>query len=461
MHSRLLSLTAQIGLLVVGSAGLAFAVSTAALAPAAASAPGLSSKDDPQAARGAYLARMGDCTACHTVPGSPEFSGGLPIQSPLGTIYSTNITPDRGTGIGDYSLQDFDRALREGKSPKHRLYPAMPFPSYTKISSDDIAALYAYFMRGVAPISHQPPKTDLPFPFDQRWGLVVWSLAFFDAGAYANDPGHDAKWNRGAYLVQGLGHCGACHTPRGPAYEERGYTQASSHYLTGMTNDHWFAPNLTGEAATGLGRWSTSDIATFLKTGHGQSMAFGPMKQVVGDSTQYVDDADVASIATYLKSLEAHSADGRYRPLPTTAQQTAAWVASGDVHVPGDGLFMNFCAGCHGADGHGKAGDAPPLAQSALVRSRDPASVIHIILVGGKPHRPPGQDDIEAMPRFGDRFDDREIADVASFVRRSWGNDARPVTARTVEQLRAAVAGEKKSSAGESSGAQRSHPSGS
>lgn len=395
-------------------------------------------------ARGAYLATLGDCAACHSVPGTPAFSGGLPINSPLGTIYSTNITPDRETGIGSYSLQDFARTLREGRSPKHRLYPAMPFPSYTKISDDDIAALYAYFTHGVAPVGRRPPKTELPFPFNQRWGLAAWNVAFLEAGVYANDPRHDARWNRGAYLVQGLGHCGSCHTPRGLAYEERGYSQTSRHYLTGGINDHWFAPNLSAVAAIGLGRWSEADIVTFLKTGHGKSMAFGPMKQVVGESTQHVDDEDLASIAVYLKSFDAHAPADRYRPVPTTAQQTGAWIASGDVHIPGDGLFMNFCAGCHGGDGKGQAGKAPPLARSALVRSTDPSSVIHIILAGGKPHQPSGTTAIDPMPPFHDQFDDREVAEVASFVRRSWSNDARPVAERTVAQLRRAVASEPK-----------------
>ncbi|HEX4511331.1 MAG TPA: cytochrome c, partial [Burkholderiaceae bacterium] len=171
-----------------------------------------------QIARGAYLARVGDCAACHTAPGNPAFTGGLPLRSPLGTIYSTNITPDRDTGIGNYSLEDFERALRDGKSPRHRLYPAMPYPSFAKTSDADLRALYSYFMHDVAAVNRVPPKTELPFPFDQRWAVSLWNVAFLDSGTYRTDPAHDARWNRGAYLVQGLGHCGACHTPRGIAY---------------------------------------------------------------------------------------------------------------------------------------------------------------------------------------------------------------------------------------------------
>ena len=400
---------------------------------------------DARVARGAYLARMGDCAACHTVPGTPDFTGGLPLNSPLGTIYSTNITPDRETGIGNYSLDDFRRTLREGVSPRHRLYPAMPFPSFAKVSDDDIAALYAYFMHGVTPVRHTPPRTALPFPFDQRWGMAMWNMAFLQKGTYQTDPHQSQAWNRGAYLVQGLGHCGSCHTPRGIAYEERGYDQDARHYLTGGVNDHWYAPNLTAAAAAGLGRWTTEQIVRFLKTGHGaESMAFGPMKQVVSDSTQHVDDTDLLSIATYLKSFPARTTDGIARPVPVSAAQTMAWVSSGDVHIPGDGLFMNFCAGCHGADGKGDPRRAPALALSAVVRSADAASIIHMILVGGKPHQPAGLEEVRAMPSFAAQFDDREIAQVATFVRRSWGNDARPVTTRMVEQQRAAIASEKK-----------------
>ena len=391
-------------------------------------------------ARGAYLARLGDCAACHSVPGAPDFTGGLALHSPLGTIYSTNITPDRETGIGAYSLQDFDRALRQGKSPRHHLYPAMPYPSFTKLSNDDVASLYAYFMQGVTAVRRNPPKTDLPFPFDQRWGMAAWNLLFLDAGTYRADSRHSAAWNRGAYLVQGLGHCGSCHTPRGLAYQEHGYSQAHDRFLTGGVTDHWLAPNLTGQRTSGLASWSERDIAQFLKTGHGaRAMAFGPMKQVVTDSTQHVDESDLASIATYLKSLAPQRPPGSFLPA-SQANRTIAWLTSGDVHVPGGGLFNNFCAKCHQIDGEGDRQKAPALAGSGVVLAPNPASVIHIILSGGKPHQPAGMAAIDPMPAFADRFTDREIAEVASFVRRSWGNDAPPVTTRAVQKERAAIA---------------------
>lgn len=400
---------------------------------------------DAEVARGAYLARLGDCAACHSVPGTPAFSGGYPLNTPLGVIYSTNITPDPATGIGAYTLEDFDRAVRRGVTPRHRLYPAMPFPSYAKVSADDVRALYAYFMKAVTPVRREPPQTRLPFPFNQRWGLALWDLVFLDRHPYSARPDRDASWNRGAYLVQGLGHCGSCHTPRGIAYQERGYDERSAHFLTGGISEHWFAPNLTGDAASGLGRWGRADVVRFLKSGHGAgSMAFGPMKQVVSDSTQHVDDADVDSIAVYLKSLPSRAASGAYRPDSARARRSLAWLANGEVHVPGDGIFMNFCARCHEADGRGNPRKAPALAGSAVVLSPNPASVIAIILEGGEPHRPAGSAPIDPMPGFAEHLNDREVAEVASFLRRTWGNDARPIATRTVTLLRKASSKEEK-----------------
>lgn len=430
--------------LVVSSVPIAFEPTVVIAAPPAPGKPDAAANPNAsEITRGAYLARLGDCSACHSVPGTPDFTGGLAMHSPFGTIYSTNITPDRETGIGNYSLRDFDRALREGQSPRHHLYPAMPYPSFTKVSSDDIRALYAYFMHGVAPVHRTPPATKLPFPFNQRWGMALWNVAFLDAGVYRRDDARDAQWNRGAYLIQGLGHCGSCHTPRGLAYEEHGYSEKSRDYLSGEANDHWFAPNLTGEPTSGLGNWNHAQIVQFLKTGHGAgTMAFGPMKQVVTESLQHVDDDDLASIASYLKSLVPRPQGNVFLP-NTQSTRTVAWLASGDVHIPGGGLYNNFCAKCHRADGRGEALKAPALVGSGVVRASNPASVIHIILSGGKPHQPAGVAAIDPMPSFDTQFDDRQIAEVATFVRRSWGNDASPVTTRTVQSQRAAIAAEK------------------
>ena len=211
---------------------------------------------------GEYLARAGDCVACHSVPGGKAFAGGLKMGTPLGTIYSTNITPDPETGIGNYSLADFDRALRQGIAKDgHRLYPAMPYPSYAKITDDDVRALYDFFMKQVPPVNQANKPNEIPSYLDIRWPLAIWNSLFTDSGSYVNKSGHDAAWNRGAYLVQGLGHCGACHTPRGWACQEKALDESGADYLAGALLDAWSAPDLRGDVRTGLGGWSKDDIA--------------------------------------------------------------------------------------------------------------------------------------------------------------------------------------------------------
>ncbi|WP_244197729.1 c-type cytochrome [Caballeronia ptereochthonis] len=398
--------------------------------------------------RGAYLAKAADCAGCHTaapVPGKPQphpFAGGLPMGSPFGTIWSSNITPDTRYGIGRYSYEDFARALREGVAPGgKRLYPAMPYPSFSKIDDDDMRALYAYFMHGVEPVPQAAPKTRLPFPFNQRWALAFWSLAFSPTKPFVPDPNRDAQWNRGAYLVQSLGHCGACHTPRGPAYNELGYTESSGAYLAGGTNDHWHAPNLTGAAGAGLGRISAEDIAAFLRTGHGAGLAtFGSMVQVVEDSTQYLDDRDLNAIASYLKALPAKGSGGTYDAQSPSARQSVAALRTGDDERPGAGLYLSTCARCHRSDGAGVAFKYPRLAGNPAVLSEKPDSLIRLVLQGGRPPSTGQGPEPKKMPAFADKLTDTEIARVLTFVRSAWGNDAVPVTTRDVKRMRDAVA---------------------
>ena len=401
--------------------------------------------------RGAYLAKMADCAGCHTAtPGAdakgnpinpPAFAGSLPMNSPFGTIYSSNITPDPRYGIGAYNYEQFADVLRKGvaRDGSH-LYPAMPFPSFSKINESDMRDLYAYFMHGVTPVATPAHETRLPFPFNQRWALGIWSWMFSPNSPYQADAKHDVHWNRGAYLVQSLGHCGACHTPRGPAYEELGYTGSSPLYLSGGTNDHWFAPDLRSTSPSGLGRIPAADVAAFLKHGHGGSLiTFGSMVQVVEDSTQYVEEQDLDDIATYLKSLPAGESAGHYAPNSLNAAQSVDAVRTGHVDRPGAGLYLSSCARCHQANGQGVAGKYPALAGNPVVLGSDTQSLIRLLIEGGRSPETESGPLPRKMPAFSDQFTDKEMARVLTFVRTTWGNSAAPVTDRDIDRVRSAL----------------------
>jgi len=394
-----------------------------------------------QIALGEKLAKAGDCASCHDSAKREPFAGGLAVNSPFGPIYASNITPDPVHGIGSYTPAQFAAALQRGVTPGgERLYPAMPYPSFAALHASDVNALYQYFMYGVKPVPNAARQTHLPFPFNQRWVMMFWRLAFAQHGRFEPDPAHSAQWNRGAWLVQGLGHCGACHTPRGPAYNEMGYTQSSPLYLTGGVTDHWYAPNLTGDPGSGLGRWSAEDIATFLRNGHNErAYAFGAMAPVVGASTQYLDDDDLHAIATYLKSLPAREASGQYADSAAARASTMAALHGGTPERPGAGLYLSYCAKCHGADGAGKPDKAPPLAGSSLALSSDPTSVLRLIVEGSQSPKTDSGGEPRKMPAFRMQFTDSEIAQVASFVRGAWGNNAPPIAPAEVTRLRDAI----------------------
>lgn len=397
--------------------------------------------DPAMVARGAYLAKAADCMGCHTAgPGHPAFAGGLPINSPFGTIYSTNITPHPVEGIGGYSYDDFSRALRDGIAKGNkRLYPAMPYASFTAMLDNDVRALYAYFMNGVKPVSHRPPKTSLPFPFNQRWTLQFWDMAFVNHKRFPPRSDRDAQWNRGAYLVQAMGHCGACHTPRGFAYQEKGYSESSPDYLTGAIIENWFAPDLTGNPASGLGRWSEAEISAFLETGHGgQTVAFGSMITVIEKSTQHLRKEDLNAIARYLKTLPARKGKTSYKPLKQVVTVPSGTVI-GPFERPGAGLYRGFCAKCHLEDGSGKVLKFPRLAGSPVVLSENATSIIRLMLEGGIGPLTKNGPIPEEMPGYAKKFSDREIADVLTFIRNSWGNKAPAVTPRDVSKLRKIV----------------------
>ncbi|MBS0300022.1 MAG: cytochrome c [Proteobacteria bacterium] len=391
-------------------------------------------------ARGAYLAKIADCESCHTAgPDHELFAGGLPINSPFGIIYSTNITSDPVTGIGQYSYDDFSRALRQGiaKNGRH-LYPAMPYASFAAILDSDVEALYAYFMNGVKAVNYTPPQTKLPFPFNQRWTLMFWNAAFATQKIYKSRIDRDAQWNRGAYLVQGLGHCGACHTPRGLAFQEKAYSESSPDYLRGAMVDNWFSANLTGNKASGLGRWSKADISKFLKTGHsGHEVAFGSMVTVIENSTQHLRKDDLDAIAHYLKSLPDQQSKSSYNPnQPLSDQDQEINIGINKFELPGAGLYSGFCAKCHGDNGTGKSPRIPRLGGNSIVLSDNASSIIRLVLEGGKGPQTIKGPKPKKMPSFANKFSDREIADVLTFVRKSWGNSATPVTPREVSLLR-------------------------
>jgi alcohol dehydrogenase (quinone), cytochrome c subunit len=384
--------------------------------------------------KGEYLARAGDCVACHSVRGGKAFAGGLRMGTPMGAIYSTNITPDPDTGIGQYSLDDFDRAVRSGIAKDgHRLYPAMPYPSYAKISDDDVLALYTFFMKEVPPVKQANKPNEISWYLSPRWPLAFWSLIFAPRNGYVARRDHDADWNRGAYLVEGLGHCGACHTPRGWAFQERALDNGGAAYLAGAELDAWFAPNLRGDVRTGLGDWSQDDLVAFLKSGHNdKSVVFGSMLDVINNSTPYLADNDVRAMAIFLKSLPETAREASFTYDDTATKD----LSSGRPRQPGAAIYLGSCASCHGADGKGQAPFMPPLAGNAAVLDADPSSLVNLVLNGAEPIVVKGVPDAYRMPQFRIQLNDEDIAAVLSFVRGAWGNGAAAVTTESVKKLR-------------------------
>lgn len=395
-----------------------------------------------QLEQGAYLARAGDCDACHTAPDGQPFAGGLAMTTSLGMIYSTNITPDTEHGIGQYSFEAFDRVMREGIARDgHHLYPAMPYTAFTKISASDMRALYVYFKQSVQPSPTANRETKLPWPLSMRPLMAMWNLLYLKKGDYASDANHSAGWNRGAYLVQGLGHCGACHTPHGIAGQEKAVSEADGrHYLAGAVIENWFASNLTADFSTGLRGWSRQEIVEFLKTGRtAHSAAFGAMAEVVGKSTQHLRDEDLAAIAEYLKSLPAASGNAA-APTAAATDTTPRALRAGDVTTRGAQLYLDNCNACHRSDGAGAPRTFPALAKSEVVNAEDPTSLIHIVLTGSAMPSTKTAPSAFRMPDFSWRLSDEEVADVLTFVRSSWGNQAPQVAAGDVGRLRKATA---------------------
>jgi alcohol dehydrogenase (quinone), cytochrome c subunit len=390
--------------------------------------------------KGRYLAIAGDCSACHTAADGQPFAGGLPILSPIGVIYSSNITPDRDTGIGSYSLNDFDRALRHGIAASGQtLYPAMPYPSYARLRDEDVLSLYTFFIQGVTPVHAANHVNGIRWPLSMRWPLAIWRKLF------APDPDQltatairysDPMVARGAYLVQGLEHCGSCHTPRARTLQEKALDESGSDYLAGgAVQDGWSAVNLRSNDAAGLGRWSAQELVDLFKNGHSVSHAVigSAMGDVVVHSTQHLHDDDLAAIAAYLKSLPPAPHEVATFAVNAT---TAHALQSGINETRGAELYVDNCAACHRTDGEGYARVFPQIAGNSTVLSADATSLIRLILLGSMS---PGTADAPSrlgMPGFASRLSDDDVATLASFVRQSWGNNASTVMASNVKAVR-------------------------
>ncbi|NWB56651.1 cytochrome c [Pseudomonas sp. F8002] len=387
--------------------------------------------------QGEYLARAGDCVACHTAKGGKPFAGGLPMETPIGTIYSTNITPDK-TGLGDYSFEDFDQAVRHGVAKDgSTLYPAMPYPSYARVSESDMQALYAYFMKGVEPVAQVNKDSDIPWPLSMRWPLAGWRWMFAPkVEDYQAQAGADPVISRGAYLVEGLGHCGACHTPRALTMQEKSLSASDgSAFLSGSAPlEGWIAKSLRGDHKDGLGSWSEDQLVQFLKTGRSdRSAVFGGMSDVVVHSMQYMSEEDLTAIARYLKTLPA--VDPKDQPHQYDKQVAdALW--KGDDSKPGASVYIDNCAACHRTDGHGYTRVFPALAGNPVLQTADATSLINIVLNGGTLPATHTAPSTFTMPAFAWRLSDQEVADVVSFVRGSWGNKGAPVKASDVANVR-------------------------
>ncbi|WP_347558253.1 cytochrome c [Robbsia sp. KACC 23696] len=421
-----------------------------ASSPLAASATGA---DDASIRHGAYLARVGDCIACHTAaatsknPAGQPFAGGLPIKSPLGTIYSTNITPDADHGIGQYTEAQFAAALRDGKrADGSNLYPAMPYPSYSKLTDADVHDLYVYFMKGVKPVAVTPPQTALSFPFNLRFGLSLWNWAFTQPGAFKPDPKLSVDQNRGAYLVEGLGHCGSCHTARGVAMQEKALDGSGSDYLGGAGLNGWWAPQLrAGGQAGGVASWTADEVVDYLSSGrNAHTTVGGEMKSVVEHSTSHMSDADLHAVADYLKTLSVNQATATPAVDEIARAATQAHLTAAKQLTLGERLYLDNCAGCHTVTGNGASRVFPATAGNSMVNAKDPTGLIETILRGAEAPSTDKAPERLPMPPFAGRMNDDEVAQLATFVRSGWGNKGASVSASQVAKVRAQLASDEK-----------------
>ncbi|CAH2794104.1 MAG: Putative diheme cytochrome c-553 [Candidatus Burkholderia crenata] len=380
--------------------------------------------------RGEYLTRAGDCIACHTVRGGKTFAGGMPMLTPFGTLYTPNITPDDQYGIGKWTSDDFYRSIHVGRSKDGSLlYPAMPFTAYTKVTRADSDAMFAY-MRSVPPVNEPSRPHELRFPFNQRNMLIGWRVLFFSEGEFKPDPTKSVEWNRGAYLIEGLGHCSMCHTSINPL----GGPASSAAFGGGLIPlQNWYAPSLTSNKEAGLGDWDIKDINDLLKTGVSQrGTVFGPMAEVVRNSLQYMTDEDINAMSTFLKSIPQKG------EAPETMQfETSAQFGS-ELLQQGKKIYTENCAKCHAENGLGKPPAYPPLATNQSIQMQSAVNPIRMVLNGGYPPSTGGNLRPYGMPPFAQSLSDTEVAAVVTYIRISWGNHGTPVSPQQVSNLRSA-----------------------
>lgn len=374
--------------------------------------------------RGEYLARVGNCMACHTTQGGAPFAGGRGIETPFGVVHSSNLTPDKAQGIGSWTSAEFWRAMHHGRSKDGRLlYPAFPYPNYTQVTRADSDAIFVY-LQSLPAAADANRAHALRFPYSTQAALGVWRALFFAPGEPVAEPVQTAEYDRGAYLVNGLGHCTACHTPRnalGATVEAKAFTGG----LIPVQN--WYAPALNAAVEAGVKEWATGDVVALLQTGvapHGSVL--GPMAEVVFRSTQYLTDADARAMAVYLQALPQQA--GRAAPAAASAPPAATMARGGKV-------YEQQCAQCHGNAGQGEAGAFPALAGNRAVLLADPTNVVRVVLQGGYLPATAGNPRPHGMPPFQQLLGDEDVAAVATFVRNSWGNQAPGVG--TIEVYRA------------------------
>jgi len=372
-----------------------------------------------QLRRGQYLVATGDCMSCHLRDGGEPLAGGLGLKTPFGVIYTANITSDMQTGIGAWTSDQFYHAMHDGIGAHgENLYPAFPYPWFRRASREDVDAIFAY-LKITPAVNYTPPANDLPFPLNFRFMLKPWNLLFLHSYEFQTAPSQSGEWNRGAYIVNGLGHCGGCHTPKNALGADK-----SGQDLHGAALDNWLAPDLTANDRTGLGRWSIDDIAEYLRNGrNAHAGAGGAMADVVTYSTALMSDDDRHAMAVYLKSQAASPNSGRAQPELAAMRRGAA-------------IYSDACTSCHLEDGVGQPRLFPPLGHNAMLQQADPIGLEHLILAGGRIGTSPSRLSPLTMPSFAWKLSDNEIADVATYVRNSWGNQAAVVSAAEVHEAR-------------------------